>query len=172
MLHNVCTVQYTVFILYATLNNYMQHTVPAPYRDAPYRVTPHGLHPTGSHPTGCTLQGHTPRAAPYRVTPHGLHPTGSHPTGCTLQGHTPQIHAPQGHTPQYHTCPWYFYSSPQAQYPCTMALCTATAVDVSVHSLQSGKWVDLEVPNSFTMKLFDSGSSHVLKFTSTDQQVC
>ena len=53
-----------------------------------------------------------------------------------------------------------------------MALCTATAVDVSVYSLQSGKWVDLEVPNKFTMKLFDCGSSHLLKFNSTDQQVC
>ena len=44
----------TVFILYATLKNYMQHTVPAPYRD-----TPHGVHPTVPYPTG-----------PYPTVPH------------------------------------------------------------------------------------------------------
>ena len=51
-----------------------------------------------------------------------------------------------------------------------MALCTAVAMGVSVFSLQSGKWQALDMPNQFTMKLFDSGSP-LLKFN-TEHKVC
>lgn len=66
-----------------------------------------------------------------------------------------------------------FFSSPSLQSDrlCTMPLCTATSTGVSVFSLESGKWQPLDVPNLFTIKLLEDGSSRVLTFN-TGQQVC